>query len=479
MIRGSRSLRQLIVAAVVVAATAVSPVGSSVAPVSAAACVMCAGGEYHPVPPTRVLDTRSAEEANPAGRINDVAPLGAKAQGPAPQPTFDFDLLGLATPGFQNPWLPDDVDPDDVLAVVVNFVVVSPGSAGWLAAFPKGSPSLSALVNFGTRQTVANLAIVRPDADGWASIRLHGLAGTSAHVVADVSGWFSKSNYLGADGIESTDERGGRVVAVSPGRVLDTRPGALAAGEHRELTIRGADTVASPIRADIVPDSTNVVGVILNLAVDQPTRSTFISVLPEAPSGVPSTASLNATAGEIKANMVIAPLSDDGRVYLYNHAGSTKLIVDVVGYIELRPDETSTGRVVPLTAPFRAFDTREQAFGNAPLGPGQAEDWSFAAFAGSVRIGGVEVGAQSAVFGNLTVASVWRLYPTVPQRTFLTVYPQLGGSTTPTVSNINAAEGPPVPNMALFTYGVDYKIVVYNHGGYTHYVFDASAVVLA
>src|SRR3954454_3369614 len=105
------------------------------------------------------------------------------------------------------------------------------------------------------------------------------------------------------------------------------------------------------------------------------------------------------------------------------------------------------GRVVPLASPYRTFDTRLPQWGGVALGPGQAEDWSFADFASSVAIGADSVGNQSAVIGNLTSASLDRQYPSVPVRSFLTAYP--ASVERPLSSNLNTAQGPAaVPNMA-------------------------------
>ena len=102
--------------------------------------------------------------------------------------------------------------------------------------------------------------------------------------------------------------------------------------------------------------------------------------------------------------------------------------------------------------------------------------WSFAEFANSVFIGAATVGAQSGVIGNLTSASLARQYPSQPVASYLTAYP---GGTHPEASNLNTVEGPPVPNMAVLSYGTDATQWVYNNSGYTHYIFDASAVILA
>ena len=65
--------------------------------------------------------------------------------------------------------------------------------------------------------------------------------------------------------------------------------------------------------------------------------------------------------------MAIVPVGADGSIRLYNAYGNTHLIVDVLGYLYKGADAaTTTGRVVPLDAPFRVFDTRQPEFGCRP-----------------------------------------------------------------------------------------------------------------
>ena len=126
------------------------------------------------------------------------------------------------------------------------------------------------------------------------------------------------------------------------------------------------------------------------------------------------------------------------------------------------------------------FDTREAAFGNVELGPGQAEPWSFADFVASVNIGGVAVGNQMAVIGNLTSASLRRQYASQAASSYVSVFPdQLPTGQRPATSNLNMVENVPVPNLAVVKYGASSTAWVYNFNGYAHYLFDASAVVLA
>lgn len=101
--KSSRHLKRWFAAALLATAVVVVPTGAlPVTPVHAEG--LGAGGEYHPLTPARIFDSR------PGLAINDVEPAGAKAIGS----TFDLQLLGQGG-------VP--ADGAGVLAVVVNVTV--------------------------------------------------------------------------------------------------------------------------------------------------------------------------------------------------------------------------------------------------------------------------------------------------------------------------------------------------------------------
>jgi hypothetical protein len=419
---------------------------------------LAGGGEYHPLTPQRIFDSRSTD----GGPINDVVPLGPKPMSPA-LPGFDVAILGKGG-------VPDV--PDDVLAVVVSITVTQPTANGYLQAYGKGADAgISSIVNFVAGQTIANVAIVRPGLDGELRVALGPGTGT-AHVLVDVFGWFSTSKVAAGDGA--------RLIPTVPGRIFDSRWSGQKLGPGVTITVpvRGADA-QEPTVVDVVPDLPDVIGVVVNLT-GVSTQPTFLSAFPEdlPPGAQPTTSNVNLPKNFVKANLAFLPIGADGSIRIFNLSGQTDVIVDVVGYLQAGADpSTRAGRVVPLAAPFRTFDTREAAFGNVALGPGQGEDWSFAAFANSVTIDSVAVGNQLGVIGNLTNASLTRQYATVPVSSYLTAWP-VDAASRPTTSNLNTVEGPPVPNLAVFRYGPDAVVRVYNFAGNAHYLFDASAVIL-
>src|SRR3954453_8441135 len=455
-----RSRRGSIFACLLLASAVTFTVSSVVGDVPVAgAAGLGAGGEYHPLPPTRIFDSRAGSPINSNGAALSTAANGGAA---------DVKVLGLGG-------IPAAAS--EVLAVAVSFTVVNPQRAGFLTVYPSGSsPGTSSVLNFGPGQTVPNLSVLTLGANGNVTVKISGNVGT-ADVLVDVFGWFSTS---------TSSAEGARLIPVSPGRIFDSREPAFVAsaaplgqGETVVLPIRGADA-KNPNITDIVPSSNEVTGVVVNVTGinDLPGSSnTFVSVVPENPSGAVTTSNLNLVPGQVKANLVIVPVGADGAIRLYNNAGSTHLAVDVVGYMRGNQNAaTRLGRVVPLTSPFRTFDTRQQEFGNVPLGAGQAETWSFDKFVASVTLDNQPVGKQIAIIGNLTGTSLTRSAASIPANTYFTMYPS--DATRPLSSNINVTEGADVPNLAVVKLSANNSIDAYNNAGNIHYIFDAAAVVL-
>lgn len=442
-----------------------------------------AGGEFQSITPQRILDTRSTalDTASPAGR-KPTAPVGSA-------PVINIPVLGRG--GLPAPLDADGDGTDDrVLAVVVNITVIGSDRPGYLQAFGTGAAAGdSSVVNFKARERVPNSAILRPGTDGKISLRMITPGGVgSAHLAVDVSGWFSTD----------AAPRGARTITIDPARIYDSRNsqfGAAPLGTSAQVNvpIRGAKQMGTT--KVVVPNDPDVVGVVLNITgINRQPNSeiTFVSVIPD-PVGSPTqvtTSNLNLDPGQLRANLAIVPVPSDGDLTLFNSRSRAHVIVDVVGYLlQNEPVDTTTGRVIPLVAPFRAFDTRQSLHDAQRLGPGSGEDWSFDAFVADVKVDGSWVGEQQGLFGNLTATGLRPQYPWAPVQTFLTAYPspakQAGGP--PNVSNVNLGEGVAVPNMALLSYGetvvdgtpVQHGIAVYNSEGFVHYLLDAYAVVLS
>lgn len=444
-----------------------------------------AGGEFHSLEPERILDSRDPDL--------DVAPVGRKPTDTVAAGTpFEVPVVGVA--GLPDPAdVDDDGFDDNVLAVVVNITVIAPTQVGYLSAYPAGAiDGGTSVVNFAANSTVPNTAVIRPGVDGEISVRIVSpLARGSADIAIDISGWFSTSGYTdGANG-----GRGARLIPISPIRAYDSEvplfgPTTLGARAQQNVPIWGAADAGAPT-VPVVPNDENIVGAVVNVTgvnIYAGSSPTHISALPSpVPDGVePSTSTVNLSVGQVKANLAIVPVGPDGSITLFNFAGEIRLVVDIMGYLlDDQPETTNEGRVIPLTAPFRAFDTRLPEFKAMPLGPARSESWSFDSFVNDVTIGGDWVGDQIGLLGNLTATNLQPQYLDGPVASYMTAYPspESGVATPPHISNLNIVEGKDVPNMALLRYGGSvedpHKLQFYNRAGYVDYLLDVYAVVLA
>ena len=152
---------------------------------------------------------------------------------------------------------------------------------------------------------------------------------------------------------------------LNPARLLDTRDGtggnisALASQALTELKVTGVGGVPP----------TGATAVVLNVTVDAPLTSGFITAWPSG-EGQPTVSNLNYVAGQTVPNLVTVKVGANGRVNLYNSEGYTHLVADVVGYYTAASATTSCpGRFTAVT-PKRLLDTRQGA--GTPVGAGQA-----------------------------------------------------------------------------------------------------------
>lgn len=414
-----------------------------------------AAGEMHVVTPSRIVDTRIG-----TGVAAGARPVRLQGR------SFDAAVVGVGGVPAQS---------NRVLAVLANITVTDATVPGYVTASPCcGDPVTASNINFSPGRTVANMAIIRPGDDGRARFTLAGPAAGTAHVIVDVFGWVSSVEH---------PSRGSRLVPVTPGRLFDSRLAEpLGPRSWRRINVRGADVVngdGDVVVRDVVPASTDVTAVILNVTgINDRSRAaaTWMSLVPTRVAGGPSTSNLNLAAGQVRGNLVVVPIAADGRIYLYNDASTVDVLVDVVGYFRNGiPADTRAGRLQPMSAPFRVFDTRQPEFGSSRLGANQAEPWDFAPVIANTTVDGFSIGAVQALLGNLTATGFERQRGG-PATTYLTMYP---GPSLPNTSNINVGAGEDVANLALAPLATDLTLRVYNAAGSVHYVYDLSAMVLA
>ncbi|MCE9623055.1 MAG: CAP domain-containing protein [Actinomycetia bacterium] len=243
-----------------------------------------------------------------------------------------------------------------------------------------------------------------------------------------------------------------------PARLLDTRPGSTTVdGMFVGGGQVGAGSVVSvPVLGRGGVPLSGVGAVALNVTVAASTANSFLTVFP-AGASLPTASNLNFAAGQTIANMVIVPVAADGKISVFNSAGQTHLIVDVLGWF-------ADGAGYVGAASSRLLDTRP---GSATVdgmfvGAGQVGAGSVVSVPVLGR-GGVPLSGVGAVALNVTAAA-----PTA--NSFLTVFP--AGATLPTASNLNFAAGQTIANTVIVPVGPDGRVSLYNSTGQTHLIVD-------
>lgn len=139
------------------------------------------------------------------------------------------------------------------------------------------------------------------------------------------------------------------IISITPGRVLETRPG--------ERTIDGVSQTGTRLAArqflqvpmfNRAGVSGDAAAVVLNVTAINPSGTGFLTIYPCGTR--PLASSLNYRAGDIVGNEVVAKLDATGNVCVYTEA-ETHLTADVVGYVP------KGSPIVSLT-PARVLETR-------------------------------------------------------------------------------------------------------------------------
>jgi hypothetical protein len=268
-------------------------------------------GEYHPIAPVRILDTR-----NGTG-------IGKAAQIPA-NGTLKFHVSGLTKDG----------NPVAVTAVALNLTAVDATRSGVLTADPAnlhGLVTTTSNVNFAPGQTTSNMAVVTlgdtlsTTASAVGDIEIHNSSSAPVDVVADAFGYFT--------GSADPEPAGGSVYVPFPApvRVLDTRAdgGPVQSGKPYLL----------PFQTDSA-----VTAAVFNATIADPTRNGSLSVYPYDPSdpgAVPTISNVDYAAGQTIPNLVIATPGNVATKYdlfemgaYLGGSGTAQLILDESGFFE-------------------------------------------------------------------------------------------------------------------------------------------------
>ncbi|MBR0346647.1 MAG: hypothetical protein IJI03_15460, partial [Rudaea sp.] len=386
---------------------------------------------FVPMVPARLLDTRLGN-TTVDGQFAGTGPVASLS-------TLNLTVSGRA-----------GIPASGVGAVALNITVTDPGGSGYLTAWPTGTPVPNASnLNFTAGLSISNQVIAKIGANGQVSIFVYAGTGT-ANIIADVAGYFPTTSDFSP---------------LTPARLLDTRAGmatidgqfagggAIPGGGTLNLTVLGRGGVpASGVKA-----------VVVNVTTANPTASIFVTAWPTG-TALPNASNLNAVAGQTIPNLVIVAPGTGGKISLFNSAGSTDLIVDVVGYF------SSNTTLSPLV-PARLLDTRP---GFATI-DGQFSGQGAVGAGGTLNLtvlgrGGVPSAGVGAVALNITAV--------VPSAAGYVVAWGTGttsGNFPPRAMDINFRAGDVIPSLVIAQVGPNGQVSLFNSNGSTHLLADVVA----
>ena len=367
-------------------------------------------GKYHGITPARLVDTRRG-----LGISTAIAPGDGRNTDPngvhrlESRVNHEFVVTGRG-----------GVPAAGVSAVMINVTAIAPSWPGSLRLIPKPPRTLvfqdqssfaplteAPALHWSAGETRASTSLVRVGVGG--RIRIDNASFASLNVVIDVIGWVDSSQ---------PNQGGSRLIAVTPGRLLDTRSdtGALA-GEFGSSTTKQVQVAGVK---GIPSGAESVVG---NLTSVNATTRTFVTAWPNGVAR-PETSSINVDPGAVRGNFTSVRVGSNNSISLYNNVASTHLVFDATGYHTTQSGSGGLITAVPITELTKQTMAAGQELYIQMLGRS-----------------GVPTSGVSAVYIMLTVTN-----PNA--RGFVTAYEnRLGGP--PLASNINWNVNQTITNLAL------------------------------
>ncbi len=273
---------------------------------------------YNPVSPVRLADTRCSLTPKPSFCTSSYIPSqNATLKTLAPLAQENVAVAGIA--GI----------PSNASAVVLNVTMANTTSAGFLTVWPTGKTrAVVSNLNWAAGKDVANRVVV-PVGNG-GDVSLYNGSGGSGNFIVDISGYYAPSS-----------SNGSQFSAVSPIRICDTRSPSIT-GYTTECSAKGylpsgGTMLVQVTGIDGIPSS-GISAVVANVtAAGSTAAGGYLSVLPGgtavSASHPPTISDLNWSSPEENvANLVVAKLGSGGTIEIFNSAGDTKVIVDVMGW---------------------------------------------------------------------------------------------------------------------------------------------------
>jgi len=361
-------------------------------------------GDFVPVPPERLLETR------------DLPQIGYSGPKPIAGQVIELDVTGVGAADI----------PDDAKAVVLNVTGTAATEAGHVTVWPCGQPRPEASnLNLDKGDTRANLVIVGVGTDGKVCLYTH--SGTD--LIADATGWYPATSSINA---------------VTPERLLETRDLPQVGysgpkptpGQVIELDVTGTGSANVPEDAQAV---------VLNVTGTAATNAGHVTVWP-CGQPQPMASNLNLDKGGTAANLAVVRVGTDGKVCLYTHSGSD-LVADITGWF---PASSPYHAVTPE----RLLETRDLpqvGYSGPKPTAGQVIELDVTG-TGTTNVPEDAEAVVLNVTGTAATASG-----------HVTVWPC--GSQQPNASNLNLGKGDTRPNLVIVGVGANGRVCLYTHGG--------------
>lgn len=378
-------------------------------------------GAYHALNPSRILDTRYGTGGSTKIPAHGTISLVVEGQGGVPAQGVEAANLDLTATGG--------------------------GAAGNITVYPTGTtrPNTSSL-NFVQGRDVANTVFAQLNSAG--SVSFYNNSTQPVNLVADVAGYFEGGALTLLPGAYQP---------LSASRILDTRSAGGPYGPLSTHTLQVGTRGGIPL---------GVSAAVLNLTVTNATARGHITAYPSNQT-LPYASNINFVAGQSNADLVVVPLSPDGKINLHSGsvAGTVDVIVDVVGYFKsgIVPARTP-GLQANVNAPKRLFDSRH-LIGTTIPGKVASHDTRAVQIDGQ---DGIPSSFVRAVFVTVTTTEEEALGS-------ITEFP---GGTRPNTSILNFTPTRDIANLVLASVGSDGKIRLYNGSAApTHLVVDVSGYI--
>ncbi len=333
--------------------------------------------------------------------------------------------------------------PADATAVVLNVTGIGGVAPGWITVHPSATVPTASNLNLTPGQVAAVHVTATVGPDG--KVRFFSSA-ANTHLVVDLAGWYGPTG--SGQGRYTPLEEADRAFdsrAIGTGYAEGAfgpqgRTTPIGAGQSVDLQVAGGGGVPAGATA-----------VVMNLTATAPTSAGWLTVYPTG-SAQPLASAINFAPSQTVANLVVVPVSPDGRVTIDNARGATHVVVDVIGSFDAAPGGAG---YVALDPPTRIVDTRFGNGGRWPVLPG------FSLGMGLWHHHGVPSDVV-AVLVSATAVS-----PT--EASWFTLAPRDVESTT---SNLNFEPGATVANAAIVAPGPYGGLYVQNARGAAQAIID-------